>query len=273
MGTSELSAGLANPTNVTRPIAGSEVAGETRIKVALVTGGSRGIGRAIALRLAKDGHDVALCYRSDEAAAREVAEAIRAADRRVFCQPCDVGDLSVARDFVDAAEAELGPLSTVVNCAGIVRDAPLVAMTGEAWREVIATNLDGVFNCCRAAVFGFMKRKRGCIVNVSSISGVYGNATQANYSASKAGVIGFSKALAKELGPYGVRVNVVAPGFIATDMTAAMDIKRLDKLIAQIPLRRIGHAEEVAEFVSFVASDRAAYITGQVLQIDGGLVL
>jgi 3-oxoacyl-[acyl-carrier protein] reductase len=242
-------------------------------RVALITGGSRGIGRAVAMQLADDGYDIAFCYRSDAAAAEEVAGMLSAMGRRVFFRQCDVSSMESAQEFVASTEETLGPISVVVNSAGGIRDSPLLTMTADAWRDVITTNLDGVFNVCRAAVFGLMKRKSGVIVNISSISGVHGNATQSNYSASKAGIIGFSKALSKELGPFGIRVNVVAPGFIATDMTAGTDQKRIDRLLPAISLRRIGQPCEVAHLVSFMVSQRARYITGQVLQVDGGLVL
>lgn len=245
----------------------------TSREIALVTGGSRGIGRAVALQLAKDGYDICFCYRREATAAEELAASIREMDRRVFFQACDVSNMEAVQEFINAAEDALGPISVVVNSAGIIRDSPLLTMSENAWRDVITTNLDGVFNVCRVAVFGFMKRKKGVIVNVSSISGVYGNATQSNYSASKAGIAGFSKALAKELGPFGVRVNVIAPGFIATDMTAGMDQKKIDRLLPAIPLRRIGQPCEVAHLVSFIVSERAQYITGQIMQVDGGLVL
>jgi 3-oxoacyl-[acyl-carrier protein] reductase len=242
-------------------------------QVALVTGASRGIGRSIATQLARDGFDVAFCYRAAASAAQEVACEIAALGRRVFHRQCDVSSLSSVQGFVQGTEEALGPVSLVVNSAGIIKDGPLVTMPPEAWQQVLATNLDGVFNVCRSAVFEFMKRRCGCIVNLSSIAGVFGNATQANYSASKAGIIGFSRALAKEVGPYGIRVNVVAPGFVRTDMTASVQPARLQKMLAAVPLRRVAEPEEIADVVSFLASDRARYITGQVIQVDGGLVI
>jgi 3-oxoacyl-[acyl-carrier protein] reductase len=242
-------------------------------QAALITGASRGIGRSIATQLALDGYDIAFCYRTEAAAAEAVASEIRALGRRVFHAQCDVSNLESVQAFVRGGEEAIGPLSLVVNSAGIIKDAPLVTMAPESWQQVLATNLDGVFHVCRSAVFAFMKRKSGCIINLSSIAGVFGNATQVNYSASKAGIIGFSRALAKEVGPYGIRVNVVAPGFIHTDMTSTLQPERLQKVLATVPLRRAGEPEEIADVVSFLASERARYITGQVIQVDGGLVL
>ncbi len=242
-------------------------------QVALVTGGSRGIGRAIAVQLARDGFDVALCYRQAAEAAAETAERIRGLGHRVFHGTCDVSELDDVQRFIKAAEEDLGELALAVNCAGIVKDNPLVLMDQGAWKDVLGTNLDGVFNVCRTVVFGFLKRRRGGIVNISSVAGVYGNATQTNYCAAKAGIIGFSKALAKEVGPYGVRVNVVAPGFITTQMTEGLGPKVAERLMPSIALRRLGEAAEVADLVSFLASNRAAYITGQVIQVDGGITL
>ena len=241
--------------------------------VVLVSGGSRGIGRAVVVRLARDGFDVAFCFRSDAQAAEAAAKEAAGFGGRVTAHPVDVADAAAARAFVEQAESELGPLDAVVTCAGVTRDNPLVLMRDEQWRDVISTNLDGTYNICRAAVFSLMKRRRGCIVTMSSVAGVHGSATQSNYSASKAGIIGFTRALAKECGKYGIRANSVAPGLIATDMTAAMSEEKRNAVLGQIPLARFGAPEEVADLVSFLVSDRAGYISGQVLGIDGGLVV
>ncbi|SBU98607.1 3-oxoacyl-[acyl-carrier-protein] reductase [Streptomyces sp. Ncost-T6T-1] len=237
----------------------------------MVTGGSRGIGRAVVERFLTDGYDVAYCYRSrpDDADAIERLAAERG--NRVFGAAADVTDAAAVRGFLDGVQERLGEIDALVTSAGIVRDGPLVTMDQEAWSSVIDTNLTGTFNVCRAAVFALMKQGRGSIVTVSSVAGVRGSATQANYAASKAGIIGFTKSLSKEVARFGVRANVVAPGLIATDMTDAMTAKARESVLAKIPLRRIGTAQEVADTVAFLASERAAYITGQVIRIDGGI--
>ncbi|WP_395297037.1 3-oxoacyl-[acyl-carrier-protein] reductase [Kitasatospora hibisci] len=242
-------------------------------RVALVTGGSRGIGRATVLRLAQDGFDVAFCYQSNEQAALELEKEVQEFGVRVLSRRTDVRELASVRTLVEETERELGPIDVAVTAAGITRDNPLVLMKDEEWHDVLDTNLDGVYNTCRSVAFGMMKRKGGSIVNISSVAGVYGNATQSNYSASKAGIIGFSRALAKEVGRYGIRANVVAPGFIDTDMTSVLSGKVKDKALESVPLGRLGTADEVADLVAYLVSPRAGYITGAVLQIDGGITI
>jgi 3-oxoacyl-[acyl-carrier protein] reductase len=241
--------------------------------VALVTGGSRGIGRATAVRLAQDGFDIGLCYASDTAAAQKVEKELVDLGRRVVVRRADVSDGQAVRALVTETEQALGPITAVVTSAGITRDKPLVLMPEEDWRAVLSVNLDGVYHVCRAAVFQMMKRRTGAIVTLSSVAGVHGRAAQSNYAASKAGIIGFTKSLAKEVGRYGIRANVVAPGFIETDMTAAVPDRVLDQARQQVPLGRFGTADEVAELVSYLVSGRAGYMTGAVFTIDGGINL
>jgi 3-oxoacyl-[acyl-carrier protein] reductase len=231
-------------------------------KTALVTGGSRGIGRAIALELAGAGADVVVGYRSGAEEAEAVAQ--EAGGRAV---EADVSDPEQARRLVD----EAGELDILVNNAGLTRDGLLARMPDADWRDVIETNLSSVFYTCRAVTRGMMKKRAGSIVNVSSIVGVHGNWGQTNYGASKAGIIGFTKSLARELGSRGVRANVVAPGYVNTRLTNVLPEEAQQAMLANTPLGRLGEPEDVAGAVRFLCSDEAAFITGEVLLVDGGL--
>ena len=237
--------------------------------VALVTGGSRGIGRSVCVRLCDAGYRVAFTYLNCSEHA-ETLEKTCGPDR-VRAIQADVRDPQHASDVVRSVEETLGPVSVLVNNAGITRDGPLRAMNVDQWREVIDTNLAGCFHYTRALVPLFMRRQHGTIVNISSISGTRGNSGQSNYSAAKAGMIGFTKALARELGPFGITVNAIAPGFIETDMLAPLSASYVAQMKKQTPLGRFGKCDEVAHLVGFLVSAEATYITGQVIGIDGGL--
>lgn len=242
-------------------------------EIALVTGGSRGIGRAIALRLAEEGAKVAINYAGNQTAAEEVKAIIEQHGGTAMIVQTDVSDSTAAAEMVARVHEELGGLDILVNNAGITRDTLLVRMKDEDFDAVINTNLKGIYACTKAAAKFMTKQRSGRIVNLSSVVGEIGNIGQTNYAAAKAGVIGFSKAAAKEFAARHVTVNVVAPGFIDTDMTAVLKDSIREKLIEGIPLGALGKPEHVADAVLFLVSDAASYITGQVLNVDGGMVM
>lgn len=242
-------------------------------KAALVTGASRGIGRAIALRLASEGAKVAINFAGNQKAAEEVKSEIEANGGEAILVQANVADpAAVEAMFAKVVEA-FGTVDILVNNAGITRDGLLLRMKDEDFEAVIDTNLKGVFYCTKAAAKLMMKKRSGRIVNMSSVIGLIGNAGQTNYAASKAGVLGFSKSAAKELAARGITVNMVAPGFIDTDMTAVLADKVKEAMVKEIPLRRMGRPEDVANAVLFLVSDCSSYITGQVINVDGGMVM
>jgi 3-oxoacyl-[acyl-carrier protein] reductase len=274
-------------------------------KAALVTGGSRGIGQAIAIKLAGEGADVAVNYQSrkDQAAdvidfinktdrlddldemikmidimdtvdqAKEVREMIESMGRRAILCQANVGNMDEVNKMRDKAVAEFGKIDILVNNAGIVKDKSFVKMTSEMWEDVISVNLTGTFNCSKAVIEGMLERQYGRIVNISSVIGRMGNRGQANYAASKAGIIGLTQTLAKEFADKGVTVNAIAPGFVGTDMLKSVPASIMEKILAQIPMGRLGRPEEIASAVTYLVSPEAGYITGQVIDVNGGLYI
>ena len=242
-------------------------------KVAIVTGGSRGIGRGIVLMLAEEGCHVAFSYhKSKEAAAAVENEAKKLV---VKCQgsAVDVRDFNAVKRWIDKVKEDFGQIDILINNAGIIVDKALMLMSEEDWDQVIETNLNGMFHAARACIVTFLKQKSGNIINISSVSGLIGLPRQTNYSAAKGGMNAFTKALAKEVAAYGVRVNAVAPGFIETDILSEFNEAQREQITNTIPLGRIGQVEDVANCVKFLLSDRAAYMTGQIIQVDGGLAI
>ncbi|MEW5954627.1 MAG: 3-oxoacyl-[acyl-carrier-protein] reductase [Bacillota bacterium] len=242
-------------------------------RVALVTGASRGIGRAVALALAEAGADVAVNFAGQAAAAEEVARSIRDLGRRALVAQADVANGEQAADMVKRTVEKLGGIDILVNNAGITRDNLLLRMKEADWDAVLDINLKGAFNCTKAAARYMLKAKWGRVINMTSVVGLTGNPGQVNYAASKAGLIGFTKAVAKELGSRQITCNAVAPGFITTDMTADLPPGGKEKMLEQVPLGRFGQPGEVAALVVFLASEAAGYITGQVIALDGGMTM
>lgn len=242
-------------------------------KVALVTGGSRGIGRAIAVALAKAGAKVVVNYQGNQLAAQETFDLIQAVGSEGFSYQADVSVPAEADAMIKAVVDKYSKLDILVNNAGITRDGLIMRMKDEDWSQVLATNLTGVFNCCRAVTRPMMKQRSGRIINITSVVGLMGNAGQVNYSAAKAGIIGLTKSLAKELASRAIMVNAIAPGYITTDMTEKIAEDTKERLTERIPAGRLGNPDDVANLVLFLAGEGSDYITGQVISVDGGMAM
>ncbi|HFD8691097.1 TPA: 3-oxoacyl-[acyl-carrier-protein] reductase [Clostridium perfringens] len=242
-------------------------------KVAIVTGGTRGIGRAIALKLADNGANIVINYRNSDKEAEELKAILEEKGVKVLTVKCDISNFEDSKNLMDKCKEVFGKIDILVNNAGITKDTLIMRMKEEDFDNVIDVNLKGTFNCAKHASAIMLKQRFGKIINMTSVVGIVGNAGQVNYAASKAGVIGLTKSLAKELGSRGITVNAVAPGFINTDMTASLSEKVKEEASKNIPLKRLGDPEDVANLVGFLASDAANYITGQVINVDGGMVM
>ncbi len=240
-------------------------------KTAIISGATRGIGRAIAIELARGGANVSFNFLKSNKEADELEKEIKALGVDVKSFQVDIKDYNAVKSWVDDTKGLLGGIDIIVNNAGVIKDKALALMEPDDWHEVINTNLDGTFNLTRAVIVSFIKQKSGIIINIASVSGVVGMPRQTNYSASKAGIIGFTKSLAKEVASYNIRVNAIAPGFIETDMLKDLKEGHKEQIIKQIPFKRLGRPEEVAEAVKFLVSERASYITGQTIVVDGGM--
>ncbi len=242
-------------------------------KVAVVTGGGRGIGRAIAVRLGSEGAKVAVSYRSNDDAAQETARLIREAGGECETFKGDVSDAEDVKSLFDGVAENLGPVEILVNNAGTTRDNIMLRMKEEEFDEVIDTNLKGSYNCTRAALRGMVRNRWGRIINISSVVGLAGNPGQANYAASKAGLLGFTKSVAREVAERGITVNAVAPGYVETELTGSLGDSVKEQILGQVPTGRFGEPEEIAEVVAFLAGEGAGYVTGQTIAVDGGMVM
>ncbi|WP_163193992.1 3-oxoacyl-[acyl-carrier-protein] reductase [Clostridium thermarum] len=242
-------------------------------KCAVVTGGGRGIGKAIAMKLAQQGANIVVNYRNSEKEAEELVNTIENMGGAALAVKADVSNFHEAETLIKSAQEKFGRVDILVNNAGITKDNLILRMKEEDFDKVISVNLKGCFNCIKHVSSIMLRQKSGRIINISSVIGLVGNAGQANYAASKAGILGITKSMAKELGSRGITVNAIAPGYIETDMTEVLPQKVKDAIVESVPLKRIGKAEDVAELAAFLASDSASYITGQVINVDGGMVV